>query len=747
MINTNLDVFLSNQFNFLEGIIRTLSSINKNDSAIELENFLIPVFNVYFQSNFINQNTQEKNYPGIDLYSKKDGIAIQITINASSQKKRDSLEQVANIIKKKKLKIQKFYIFTLTHSKTTAKFDDTPFFNKGHLLNITSILNLDISKKESIKEYFESFYSKNFNAKFLKYRKLVDMVFVQTKSYERAVKGLEDNNVVILNGLAGTGKTITSYKLLFDCIKNEFIYITSLNDIPYFVNAGGKYVLFVDDAISPTDINNADFKSVEETFSSIHLASPSLKVILNSRTNIIKSFDSTTSKLNLSQYNRYMISTDNITEIEKLNILENHVLFSFEKSSLQTLFSKGKKGESYLIHNIIKHKDFNPRIIEHFRKESKEVNPNLANDIIRALDNPDLIYWDQYKQLNEIEKLILELASVYGKPISTDSVLSFFTDLIEHEVKAALNNLDQSFLLQTELSNDTISYDFYNPGIRDFCEKLARQNKSTDHYLEKISECHTVLKLLSFSNVLKENKIKAISSNPEKQWILRYATTFNEEIYENFKPDLLDIIAKNGEVPYRYDSIISEEDRAYLESKYDDKDRKYIDYRGISKYLSHMIESDSIKLASEVVMNKIAKDYKNTVYSNIIGQIDDFIYKNKNEWTIEDTKNHFDDNVNSLIDNFEEKFISQLSKRFLLKIESDVDKHNTLNFSSLVDKLDKNANRNFVILINYLNDLRESFIEYFSLSDSIENSYSWNSTDEGLNDEIQNLKNKVDSLE
>jgi len=93
---------------------RGLTNLNK-----QMENFLIFIFNTYFNANFINSNFNKSNYPAIDLYDLENRIAIQITSIDKMDKKRHTY----NLFRKMKLhhKFDELHIFILKYGGNLSK--------------------------------------------------------------------------------------------------------------------------------------------------------------------------------------------------------------------------------------------------------------------------------------------------------------------------------------------------------------------------------------------------------------------------------------------------------------------------------------------------------------------------------------------------------------------------------------------------------------------------------------------------
>lgn len=609
-----VDNFLTTELITLSERIRSMSMLGKNDFAIELENFMIPIFNIYFDDDFINLNTIESNYPAIDLYSNKSNKAIQITTNSSRLKKVETVQKANVIVESGKLDISNLYIFTMDTKNTKKMLDENIFFKNDNLINLNNIFNLDHSKKESIVNVLKRSYQNIYDSQFLKYKILVNRLFINTKVYENAKNKLENENIVIMNGNAGTGKTITSYKILFDYLEMGYISINNISEISNHTNHNLKYILFIDDFISPNDIINLDYDKINQAISNLDLASNNIKIVLNTRTHIINSYAETNSRFPINKIRKYFVSTEELTPVEKVEIIKVHLIDSYDSESLKDLFTEEASVEK--IRKIIEHDKFNPRIIETFYRESREVNPKLVDHLIYALNNPNKIYFEQYSKLTDSEKTVLKFLSVKGSKVSYENIVQNNLKINSIELKSSLNSLDDSFILKSSLVNGDLSYDFYNPSIRDFVNETIKNDMEVSCYLTENSDHKIILRLLSNESIELERKIEVISKHPDKKLILEQAKNLNSELYLNFKEELTDIFIEKNEIPfsYKYRSNMSKLDIINIENKFEPSSYTYINYSGVTDRFSNLIVINSELLVDQLVIEKIFTDFFDTLY-------------------------------------------------------------------------------------------------------------------------------------
>ena len=234
--------------------------------------------------------------------------------------------------------------------------------------------------------------------------------------------------------------------------------------------------------------------------------------------------------------NEVTIELEDYSLYDKSRILYNHLYFrKIKKEYILNLLDNN-------IVNIIKHKNYNPRLIENITEHFLPEDPNrFYDEFMKNLDNPKRIWEIAYN--NHLtyysQNLILVLATFsysVGKDIlkiafniysdNKCSRLHLPTSFLNY--KNALKELDDSFISINEspfilkgLENIVIK--FNNPSIKDFIENFIIENEEEFQeicksciFFEQIKNlCDIYLKIEN--NVDKSELIKAIVRILEKE--------------------------------------------------------------------------------------------------------------------------------------------------------------------------------------------------------------------------------------
>lgn len=490
----------------VESKLKVLTSIGRTDLAVELENFILPIMNIYLSKEFENMNNNSSNQKGIDLISKDNEIGIQVTINESRNKIKNTLEKTKELYLNGHIK--KLYIFVLTNKnyRSLEEFN-TEYFTKENLIIIKDIVKLsDNEKIEEIFNYIEGFMQNRFSATEIKYLNLIENYFIETQYYIDAKNLLNEKNTLILTGNAGIGKTFTSYKIYFELLHEGYIPIKKIQDI---IKSEEKYVFFKDDFLKATTHGNIDFEEVKELFALIdnNISNKiNMKIILNSRMNIYNDVKIDQLDIDFKKYDKYIHEIKNYLPDEKILILKKYLLPNYNKKQLLTLFDENFCGDK--IDEIVNNINFNPRIIERFLNVENH-NSNLAEDILNNLRNPKEIYAKQYKELSVLQQEILKIVWLNDGKIMLNDIeekLCHKHDIDSESYGEEILKLENSFLLSKNLETEDLSVEVYNPSVLDFLDKRCKNDNSIKRLLVNIHNESELLKILNINGQLEEKK-------------------------------------------------------------------------------------------------------------------------------------------------------------------------------------------------------------------------------------------------
>jgi len=307
--------------------------------------------------------------------------------------------------------------------------------------------------------------------------------FVSHDKLETMSNKLEKSNYLLITGDPGSGKTITAGHLamqyFLDERKYEFHSIRDrrLSDAVSLIKKGTKQVFILDDFLGATFLHNENMLSTtEDLITLIKIAKKSngdTKIIFTSRDYIISQM--------LTQIDDAIeLNALLVNHTEPLNILEPvfraNLIYSYFINADITPEQKENflKDKKYLF--ILKHRNFNPRLI-------KEIFKNI--DQLNLLDNPSKIWQKSFMKLSKEAQILLYILSLVETEVSHENLRDEYEVLYykAHNIISssyafdnALDELEPNFI-STHSKVETLWVSIVNGSIRDFLHQELFKNK------------------------------------------------------------------------------------------------------------------------------------------------------------------------------------------------------------------------------------------------------------------------------
>lgn len=311
--------------------------------------------------------------------------------------------------------------------------------------------------------------------------------YVVTTNHRIALKKLEQLHVVIITGEPGIGKTTLADHLCLHYVTQGFTYLKIGEEIREAESAfdpESKQIIYFDDflgrnyleALKGHEGNHiTQFIRRITTNKNKRFVLTSRSTILNQGKFLIDSFEHS----NL-QRNEYELRIQSLTDLEKAQILYNHIWHS----------SLGREYIDQLYFNrryrtIIAHKNFNPRLISYITDSTRlETCPpnNYWDYIVRSLANPSQVWENPFNaQQDDFGRAIILLVVLNGSALNEKDLSEAyhrFVTLPENqnlrgirEFQSNIRLLTGSFLNRTVSSNKPPMIDLFNPSIGDYVLK------------------------------------------------------------------------------------------------------------------------------------------------------------------------------------------------------------------------------------------------------------------------------------
>lgn len=403
-----------------------------------------------------------------------------------------------------------------------------------------------------------------------------------TENHRKGLKILEENNVVIMTGEPGIGKTTLADNLALYYTAKGYEFCDIEENISeaesIFREREKKNILFYCDDFLGSNlydaINNKRDSHIVKFINRVR-KDDSKKFILTSRTNILNKAFSLSHRFQNGKIrdNEFLLRVENLTNVDKAKILYNHIYHSnLDDEYLDKIYQDKR------YRDIIKHRNFNPRIIE-FVTDSGRVGHISPEEywkyIIKNLNNPEDIWADYFQNQTDDCVRALTFLTVYNNgKISEDELRrSYNTFLKIHTVNLG-DQTDKSFeavrklgtkslLNRNQIGETKFEYVLFNPSITDFVLGSYSDESDLISNIIKSLETETSLDYLQtltgFKKINKTNS-KRIQENlfdyffdsklNEEDWdfliLLTYLDFFNENLNQKIEHFLKTLISADN---------------------------------------------------------------------------------------------------------------------------------------------------------------------------------------------------------
>jgi len=403
--------------------------------------------------------------------------------------------------------------------------------------------------------------------------------FVETHYYQESLKVLDKNRILMLLGLPGVGKTITTKMVaLYYASQGYQVRFTtdgSIINLKKSISESEeeKELIILDDCLG-----QAYFKIKEnqenELISLIKYVSRHLnkKIIMNSRITIYNEakehsglfaefFDDKESLIKC-------IDMNNLSIENKGKIFFNHLYFKDVPTEYYNNIIMNK-----MYQRIVRHVNYCPRIIEFVtkRKYYESVPPeNYANYLLGCLDRPDEVWKEEFRfRIQQEDRLLLTtMFSLTDTIVKSDILKRAYNeriknipnlDVTQNYYENSLRRMNGSMIKLVDKENQ-VWVGAANPSVNDFLrETLIRNSLEYEDIKEHCTEYVQILKL--FPEYIGElilngraEKLHYISEQEKYAVILSHICT-NRIYSEGCKSIICDYLREL--VPFRIDGKVS----------------------------------------------------------------------------------------------------------------------------------------------------------------------------------------------
>ena len=285
----------------------------------------------------------------------------------------------------------------------------------------------------------------------------------------------------------------------------EFIYVVDdLDNASKVYEKNKKQVFFFDDFLGSNffDIQkqSTSFENKLITFINRIQKSPNSLFIMTTREYILSDANNYYEKLDLNKIDiaKCTIDLSNYTELVRAKILYNHLAEANMPSAYIDVLIEDKNYEQ-----IIKHPNFNPRVIEAFinQKIWNDISPeNFMTTVIVFFDKPLSVWEKAFENLNPFARYTLLVLTTFGGlahyqewqiackhfcKTTFDDLHIVYDDILWKKTVKILQDCFIKDEIHLSHSNTFHLIKLFNPSIMDFCVSVIRDNQETLFFLLK----------------------------------------------------------------------------------------------------------------------------------------------------------------------------------------------------------------------------------------------------------------------
>lgn len=362
--------------------------------------------------------------------------------------------------------------------------------------------------------------------------------YVKTSSHKIALEKLDKLHAIIITGEPGIGKTTLAGQICLDYAAQGYEFIKMSDDIAEaeaICDQDSKQIYFFDDFLGRNyleALNGHEGSKITHFIRRIS-TSKNKRFVLTSRSTILSQgkFLIDLFKHNKTERNEFEMSIRKLSNLDKAQILYNHVWFSeLEREYINIIH----ENENYL--EIVKHNNFNPRLISYITDPDrlKDISSeNYWKFISKSLDNPSDIWAHPFDaQQDDFTRAIIILVVMNGRRINESKLADSYCDFIAAPENSTMKGrrdfysnmelLTGSFLNRFVDRKGDVEFDLFNPSIGDFI--IQRYSKDKSVLRLAFTSLRTVDSITAFFGLFREMKVRDTVSQDIVYSVLKTAS-------------------------------------------------------------------------------------------------------------------------------------------------------------------------------------------------------------------------------
>jgi Restriction endonuclease len=380
-------------------------------------------------------------------------------------------------------------------------------------------------------------------------------LYVQTSNYTRAKKILDENKFVIISGVPGIGKTTLADMLLYAHLEAGYQPVVVKSEIleaKELFDSEARQVFYFDDFLGETFLGNRfEFLGKKEdsailNFMDLIARSKKGRLILTTREHVLRhayhiSEHFRRQKLTLAEH-KCILELSDYSLLNRGRILYNHIYFSDLPQSYKAALLK----DAFYL-EILKHRNFNPRLIEwlsRFINVKSWPSAMYREEVKRVLENPEQLWRIAFEeQISDAARSVLLALYSLGGNVDLDRVGKVWKSLHQYRAKKynwktapedlrrALQDLEGGFL---KFEHRNVA--FVNPSVKDFLDAtISSDTDNLDDLIATVSSFEQIVSIWSLAQSEKGSRLRIHFKKSPEQLMAAASRTLKNPHEEHFE--------------------------------------------------------------------------------------------------------------------------------------------------------------------------------------------------------------------
>lgn len=328
--------------------------------------------------------------------------------------------------------------------------------------------------------------------------------FVATHCYYECMEILDKERMLLLLGMPGTGKTVTTKMLaLYYAAKGYRIRYTTNGDLRDLKNALSTQkelpeIVLLDDCLGQHYFKMKETQENELLGLVKYIAmNKNKKLIMNSRVTIFQQAKERSIEFRQfaedEKFKIKILDMGKISISEKGRIFYNHIYF---KGLPIPYYQDIRRDLNY--RKIVMHNNYTPRIMEFVTRKINYRNvgsDHYSEYVMKCLDNPTEIWYDEFSQkLQQEDRVFMTtLYSLTDTSINEEALKRAFNYRLSNTItidtsrniwEDVLRRLEGAFILILE-KHEGKEIGVINPSVNDFLKEYLQENSIECEYIKK----------------------------------------------------------------------------------------------------------------------------------------------------------------------------------------------------------------------------------------------------------------------